>query len=253
MAERETAELARLRDRLEAAEQALREARAKARAQVEEYKAENATLRRKLGESRSSERQARETAEEALGLAEEARARAAALESVQDKELRRLRARVEQLEAEQAAQRREERRTSRADRDEATVRARLLLDAVIEAASGLRRELALPAVAGAPADRVEAGLAEPADDARTPGVVGRARPGQRVRRSSSCWPCRAPGCWSTATTSARAPGAVVARGAAPAPAALAGAARRAHGRRDDRGLRRGEPDQPARSSPRRVG
>ena len=177
VAERERAELARLRERLETADQALREARAKARAQVEEYKSENATLRRKLGESRSSERQARETAEEALGLAEEARSRAAALESVQDKEVRRLRARVEQLEAEQADRRREERRTSRADRDEATIRARLLLDSVIESASGLRRELGLPAVPGAPADRVEAGLAEPVDDARTPGASAVLGPG----------------------------------------------------------------------------
>jgi predicted RNA-binding protein with PIN domain len=156
--DREEAELARLRERVEASEQTVREARAKARSQVDEYKVENATLRRKLGESRSAERQARETAEEALRLAEEARTRAAALEAGQDKELRRLRARVEQLEAEQAAQRREEKRTSRADRDEATVRARLLLDSVIEAASGLRRELALPAVPGAPGDRVEAEL-----------------------------------------------------------------------------------------------
>ena len=164
---RET-ELARLRDRLETAETALREARAKARAQLEDYKSENATLRRKLGESRSSERRARETAEEALGLAEEARSRAAALESGQDKELRRLRSRVEQLEAEQTALRREERRTSRADRDEATVRARLLLDAVIEAATGLRRELALPAVAGAPGDRVESELLD-AEEVRAAG------------------------------------------------------------------------------------
>ena len=48
-AEREPTELARLRERIGAADQSLREARAKARAQVEEYKAENATLRRKLG------------------------------------------------------------------------------------------------------------------------------------------------------------------------------------------------------------
>ncbi len=167
---REAAELARLRERLESAEQALREAKAKAKAQVEDYKAENATLRRKLGESRNAERQARETAEEALRLAEEARARASALEAGQDKELRRLRTRVEQLEAEHAAQRREERRTSRADRDEATVRARLLLDSVIEAAAGLRRELALPALPGAPGDRVEAELADTADE-RSKGAV----------------------------------------------------------------------------------
>ncbi len=160
----ETAEVARLRDRLESAEQALRDARAKAKAQVEDYKSENATLRRKLGESRTAERRARETAEEALQLAEEARGRAAALEAGQDKELRRLRARVEQLEAEVAAQRREERRVAKADRDEATVRARLLLDAVIEAASGLRRELGLPPVPGAPGDRIEAELIDAGDD-----------------------------------------------------------------------------------------
>ena len=221
-AEREVAELARLRDRAEAAEQALREARAKARAQVEDYKAENATLRRKLGESRSAERQARETAEEALRLAEEARARAAALESGQDKELRRLRARVEQLEAEQAAQRREERRTSRADRDEATVRARLLLDAVIEAAAGLRRELALPAVPGAPADRVEAELAEPTDDARTPGAAGVLGPGSASLLEQLLAMPRSRLLVDGYNVSKSAWAQSVARGAAPAPAAFAG-------------------------------
>ncbi len=165
-AEREEAGLDRLRGKLAEAEAALKDARAKARSEVVGYKADNATLRRKLGDARTAEREARAAAEQALGLAEEARARAAALEAGQDKELRRLRARVEQLEAEDAASR----RTSRADRDEATVRARLLLDAVIDAASGLRRELALPAVEGAPADRVEATLAE--SDSRAVGSAG---------------------------------------------------------------------------------
>src|SRR5205085_2351779 len=105
-AEREEAELERLRRRLDDAEAAVREARAKARTQVEGFKSDNATLRRKLGEARTAERSARETAEEALRLAEEARTRAAALEAGQDKELRRLRARVEQLEADQASSRR---------------------------------------------------------------------------------------------------------------------------------------------------
>ena len=43
--------------------------------------------------------------------------------------------------------------------DTASIRARLLLDAVVDAATGLRRELALPAVGGAPGDAVEAALA----------------------------------------------------------------------------------------------
>src|SRR5262245_41663552 len=141
---KDDAELERLRERVSAAEQAVKDARSKARSQVEGYKSDNATLRRKLGEARAAERRAREAAEEAIALAQEARTRATSVESTSDKELRRLRARVEQLEAEQSAQRSAERRTTRADKDEATVRARLLLDAVIDAATGLRRELALP-------------------------------------------------------------------------------------------------------------
>jgi predicted RNA-binding protein with PIN domain len=175
--ERDQAELERLRSRVADAEQAAKDARSKARSQVEGFKADNATLRRKLGEARTAERQARETAEEALRLAEEARGRVASLESGQDKEVRRLRARVEQLEAELATLRQGERRTARADRDEATVRARLLLDAVIDAATGLRRELALPAVPGAPGDRVEAELGEVGGDVRTPGSAGILGPG----------------------------------------------------------------------------
>ena len=49
-------------------------------------------------------------------------------------------------------------RTPAPTRDAATIRARLLLDTVIEAATGLRRELGLPAIDGAPGDVVEAGL-----------------------------------------------------------------------------------------------
>ena len=78
-------------------------------------------------------------------MAEEARRRAEALEAAQDKDVRRLRARVEQLEAELAAQRREDdARGPTATRRR--MRARLLLDTVVDAAAGLRRELALPAV-----------------------------------------------------------------------------------------------------------
>ena len=51
------------------------------------------------------------------------------------------------------------RRDARSGRDAATVRARLLLDAVVDSATGLRRELGLPAVEGSPGDAVEAALA----------------------------------------------------------------------------------------------
>ena len=169
--EREAAEVTRLRDKLAEAEQAVRDLRARNRAQVDEYKAENASLRRKLGESRAAERAARAALEEQQRAVEEARGSAATQAANQDKELRRLRAQLAQLEAEASA----DRRAARSDRDEASLRARLLLDTVIDAASGLRRELALPSVEGAPGDRVEADLAR----------AGEARAGVPAAASSS--------------------------------------------------------------------
>ena len=169
--EREAAEVTRLRDKLAEAEQAVRDLRARNRAQVDEYKAENASLRRKLGESRAAARAARTALEEQQRAVEEARGSAATQAANQDKELRRLRAQLAQLEAEASA----DRRAARSDRDEASLRARLLLDTVIDAASGLRRELALPSVEGAPGDRVEADLAR----------AGEARAGVPAAASSS--------------------------------------------------------------------
>ena len=64
--------------------------------------------------------------------------------------------RVEELERDLAAVR----RTERAERGSEALRARLLLDTLLETAQGLRRELALPAVEGSPADSVEAHVAE---------------------------------------------------------------------------------------------
>ena len=82
-------------------------------------------------------------------------AAAAAATRTAEADVRRLRAQLEEAEAGLAASRRE----TRSDRDAASIRARLLLDAVVDAATGLRRELALPAVSGAPGDAVEAALA----------------------------------------------------------------------------------------------
>lgn len=156
----------RWRDKAQAAEQAFRDARARHRAELAELKTDNATLRRKLGDARAALKDAVAAAEEASRAAEEVRRHAESASSAQDRELRQLRAQVERYEADAQA----ERRTARADRDEATIRARLLLETVIDAASGLRRELGLPAVSGAPADRVEAGLES--EGARTPTSAG---------------------------------------------------------------------------------
>ena len=70
----------------------------------------------------------------------------------------------------------------------ATLRARLLLDTLLETAQGLRRELALPAVEGSPADAVEAHVAEQGSRARS--GHGLARPPTTRRCSSSCSRCR---------------------------------------------------------------
>jgi predicted RNA-binding protein with PIN domain len=164
-ADRGSAEVERLAQRLADAEQALRDARARHREQVEEYKSENASLRRKLGESRAAHRVERERAEEAVREAQEARGVAESLAAGQEKELRKLRGQVAQWEARAEAEAMAGRRAARSERDEATLRARMLLDTVIDAASGLRRELALPPVDGAPADRLESGLAEAGLDA----------------------------------------------------------------------------------------
>lgn len=151
-------ELTRLREQLveleQAGQRAAREARSRARAQVEEYKVENLGLRRKLGEARAAERAARVTASEGMSAAEQAEKRADAAEAASEKESRRLRTVIERLEADLAGRRRLE----RADRDELTLRARVLLDTVTEAASGLRHELMLPNVSGAPGDAVEADI-----------------------------------------------------------------------------------------------
>jgi predicted RNA-binding protein with PIN domain len=85
----------------------------------------------------------------ATGLAAETAARL-------ERELRQLRAQVAKLE-EQAG---DQRRAARSDRDDVTVRARLLLETINDAAVGLRRELGLPSASGNPGDRIEAALAD---------------------------------------------------------------------------------------------
>ncbi len=155
-------QIERLQKQLDNAAGELREARNKAREQVADLKAENADLRRKLGEARARSKEALDTANAAEVAAAEAVATASAVTASADAESRRLRARIEELERELTASR----RAGRAEKDEGTLRARLLLDTLLETAQGLRRELALPAVEGSPADAVEADVAE--QGARTP-------------------------------------------------------------------------------------
>lgn len=172
--EEATVEVRRLREQVAALQQDLRDARATQKARLDEVKAENTTLRRKLGDTRSALRAAEAERTEATQALEEANRTAAQAANKADTEARRLRAQLEEALADRTV----ERRDARSGRDAATVRTRYLLDTVIEAATGLRRELALPPVTGAPADALESELSA-AEGARTPsqsGALGPASP-----------------------------------------------------------------------------
>ncbi len=146
----------RLRRQVDAAAEELKEARRRHREQVSQLKADNAELRHRLGEARARTRAAEEEAARAAAVLEEATASTVARSAEHDADVRRLRSRVEQLERDLASLRRAE----RLERGTETMRARLLLDTLLDTAAGLRRELALPAVPGSPADAVEAHVAE---------------------------------------------------------------------------------------------
>lgn len=149
-------QLARAKRQLAEASTELELTRTRLREQLTGLKAENADLRRKLGDIRSQLKRAEERAGTATEHAASVVSQAEHAAAASDAEARRLRARVEQLEQETAAVR----RTERAGRDAELVRTRLLLDTIVDAAQGLRRELALPAVEGVPADIVMADVAE---------------------------------------------------------------------------------------------
>lgn len=149
--ERARQELERLRGRLTDAEQALREQRAAHRAQLDQVKAENAVLRRKLGDTRAAEKEARAATDRARAEAADALAAATERAAALDRENRRLRGQLDRWEEESGRARRD----GRTEREEATLRARMLLDTVLDAAAGLRRELALPAAPATPGERAE--------------------------------------------------------------------------------------------------
>lgn len=122
---------------------------------VAERDQELATVRRELRRARSD--------------ADRARAQARAIESAAAERMQQDQHRLQELAAEvsrlgeelAAAQERAEvvRQVARSDRALDDARVRLLLDAVVEAAGGLRRELALPPVEVRPADMVAEHLA----------------------------------------------------------------------------------------------
>ncbi len=150
--DREAAAAARLREQVAAARTNAKQDRDRLRGELAALKEENTTLRRTLRHARDRAKNAEtEAAKNALA-ATEARERAAADATRGEAELRRLRARLAEAEASVEAAR----RASREGRDVAGIRLRLLVDTLVDAAQGLRRELALPPVRSRPADSVAA-------------------------------------------------------------------------------------------------
>ncbi|TMQ93087.1 RNA-binding protein [Actinomadura soli] len=122
------------------------------RAELRETKAEVADLRRKLHEARTRFRAAEERAAAAAAEAERSLAEARESTAASEKELRKLRARAAQAEAAAEAAK----RAAREGRNVEDVRLRMLLDTLVDAAQGVRRELALPSTIERPADAVGA-------------------------------------------------------------------------------------------------
>ncbi|MGZ4451334.1 MAG: NYN domain-containing protein [Nocardioides sp.] len=162
-------DLVRLQRRVEVLEADLAESRERRRSEAAAAKQEHTVLRRRLGEARASGKEALAGIEETIAAAEAARAEAEASAEALAREVRQLRARVAQLESEAG----EDRRAARTERESATLRTRLLLDTLLEASSGLQRELGLPPASSTPGEAAEAGYAvlEAPEPGRTRGVA----------------------------------------------------------------------------------
>jgi predicted RNA-binding protein with PIN domain len=130
----------RLHDQLDQARTETRQVRERLREQVTELKAENVTLRRKLNEARQRITGLQTDLELRTTEATTADQRVEAARAEVEREVRKLRARITELEAVEHAAR----RTAGQERELASTRTRLLLDTLVEAAGGLRRELVLP-------------------------------------------------------------------------------------------------------------
>jgi predicted RNA-binding protein with PIN domain len=142
----------RLREELAAARAQTKTANERLRTELEAARKEAESLQRKLRSALNDVKRGvaalRRTGSEIEAIRSDAAARVAAAES----ESRRLKARLGDAEASVEAGR----RAVREGRSVEDMRLRLLLDTVLEAAQGLRRELALPPASLRPADSVDA-------------------------------------------------------------------------------------------------
>jgi predicted RNA-binding protein with PIN domain len=161
------AELTDLRARARAEPARLRDAVAAAGAEVE---TELANLRRALRDRTRDLRGAERERDEALAAEAELRSRLDKQAGAHETEVRRLRGRTVELErAAEAA-----RRGSRTERDVDDARLWLLVDTLVQAANGVRRELSLSAPTARPADAVaSAGTEATGRSAQDPAALDR--------------------------------------------------------------------------------
>ncbi|MFG2832791.1 NYN domain-containing protein [Streptomyces sp. NPDC048434] len=145
-------ELARLREELGQARGEARTEADRIRVDLDAVRKENESLRRKLRSALSDVKRGEAAVRKAERAMADVRDRAATEKTAADSEVRRLKARIAEAEAALEASR----RSTREGRSVEDMRLRLLLDTVLDAAQGLRRELALPPASVHPADTVEA-------------------------------------------------------------------------------------------------
>ncbi|WP_430542713.1 NYN domain-containing protein [Streptomyces iconiensis] len=145
-------ELARLREELSAAKGAAREEAERSRREQEALRKELESTHRKLRSAQSDVRRGEAAARKLQAELEALRTSSASEKAAADGEARRLRAKLAETETALESGR----RAAREGRSVEDMRVRLLLDTVLDAAQGLRRELALPPSEGRPADTVDA-------------------------------------------------------------------------------------------------
>ncbi|MCN9239836.1 NYN domain-containing protein [Streptomyces sp. RY43-2] len=150
--EESRAELERLRAELTAARAHTRTETERLRAELDSARKEAESLQRKLRAALSDVKRGEAALRKARGEMEAVRAESHTRVSAAESETRRLKARLGEAEAALEATR----RAAREGRSVEDMRVRLLLDTVLDAAQGLRRELALPPVSVRPADTVDA-------------------------------------------------------------------------------------------------
>ncbi|MGW8376547.1 NYN domain-containing protein [Streptomyces sp. ODS28] len=145
-------ELTRLREELAEARRASRAESERSRGELDSVRKELEATQRKLRSARSDVKRGEAEVRKLRAELESVRQGAQTEKAAADSEVRRLKSRLAEAETALEAGR----KAAREGRSVEDMRVRLLLDTVLDAAQGLRRELALPPSEGRPADTVDA-------------------------------------------------------------------------------------------------